>query len=225
MHIDFNIPMPLFPLNACALLPHTLTPLHIFEARYRRMVRNALDSNGLIAMATFKGERWREEYEGSPPIRPCVCVGYIVQHELLPNGRYNILLQGECRARVVEEVIQSPYRRAVLKPMEFEPPMEIDLEPCRDRIEKLLSDPMLKQWSQVQAVSNWNSREIPTIALLDQMVQALCPSTDQRYAMLEESCPCERAELLHRHLMQTRKTFYRAQHFGRCVSEQGLALN
>jgi uncharacterized protein len=225
LHIDYNIPLPVFPLDACVLLPHTITPLHIFEARYRRMTRNALDSNGLIAMATFHGERWRLEYEGSPPIRPCVCVGYIIKHDLLADGRYNIMLQGLSRARVVQEVSQSPYRRAVLEPSELEPPMEIDLESCRDRIEQLLADPILRQWSQVQAFSNWISREIPTIAMLDQMVLALCRCTDQRYAMLAEPCPCQRAEWLHRHLVQTRKTFSRAHNFGRCVSEQGQALN
>ncbi len=225
MKIDFNIPMPLFPLSDCVLLPHTITPLHIFEQRYREMVCCALDGNGLIAMATFQGDTWREDYHNSPPIRPCVCVGYIVQHELLPDGRYNVLLQGICRARVIEEVVQKPYRRAVIETMEPERPMEIDLEPCRDKIEKLLSDPLLKQWSQVQAVRNWISREIPTVALLDQMVLTLCRCTDERYAMLEQPCPCQRAEWLSRHLVNTRKTLSQAQTYGPCVSEQGLALN
>ena len=225
MKIDFNIPLPLFPLNDCVLLPHTISPLHIFEQRYRRMTCHALDSNGLIAMATFQGDDWREHYEGSPAIRPCVCVGYIIQHELLPDGRYNILLQGMRRAQVIQEVSQTPYRRALLEPLETDRPMEIDLQACRDQIETLLADPLLKQWSQVQAVSNWISREIPTVALLDQMVLALCRSTDERYAMLAQPCPCQRAHWLEQHLKQTRKTMYRAHTFGRCISEQGQALN
>jgi Lon protease-like protein len=223
--IDFNIPIPLFPLNACVLLPHTTTPLHIFELRYRRMTAHALDSNGLIATATFHGDAWRYNYEGNPPIRPCVCVGYVIRHERLPDGRYNILLQGLTRAKIVEEIDPCAFRRAVLEPLETDSAMEIDLESCRDRIEELLTDPLLRQWSQVQAVSNWINSEMPTVALLDQMVSALCRCTDERYTMLAEPCPCQRAEWLHKHLVRTRKTLYRAQCFGRCVSEQGQALN
>ena len=225
MHIDYNIPIPLFPLNACVLLPQTLTPLHIFEDRYRKMVSHALDSNGYIAMATFKGERWRQEYEGNPPVRPCVCIGYILQHERLPDGRYNILLQGVARAKIVQEVLSTSYREAFLQPLEKEQPPDDMLEPCRDRIEALLADPMLKQWSSAQAVSNWISKEIPTVALIDQMILSLSRCTEQRYTMLAEPCPCQRAEWIHKHLEQTRKTFYRAQNFGCSVSEQGIALN
>ncbi len=225
MHIDYNIPIPLFPLNACVLLPNTLTPLHIFEDRYRKMVSRALDSNGLIAMATFKGERWRQEYEGNPPIRPCVCIGYILQHERLPDGRYNILLQGVSRAKISQEILGASYREAILRPVEKELPGEDILAPCREQIEKLLADPLLKQWSKAQAVSNWISSEIPTVALIDQMVLSLCRCTEQRYSMLAEPCPCQRAEWVQKHLEQTRKTFYRAQSFGCSVSEQGLALN
>lgn len=225
MPIDFNIAIPLFPLNACVLLPHTTTSLHIFEPRYRQMTRDALDNNKLIAMATFQGDRWRQEYEGNPPIRPCVCVGYIIRHERLDDGRYNILLQGLSRARTLQEVSQTPYRRAMLEPLEKEPPTEIDLESCRGRIEKLMADPLLSEWSPVQAVNNWMSGEIPTIALLDQMVLAFCRCSDQRYAMLSEPCPCKRADWLHEHLVQTRKTLCKAQSFGRCVNEQGQAMN
>ena len=225
MNIDFNIPLPLFPLNACVLLPNTATPLHIFEARYRKMTAHALDSHGLIATATFQGDAWRYDYEGNPPIRPCVCLGYVIRHERLPDGRYNILLQGLARARIVEEVQPCDFRRAILEPMEHDTPREDDLDRCRDRIEQLLDDPLLRQWSQVQAVNNWISSEMPTAAMLDQMICALCRCTEERYAMLAEPCPCERAEWLHRHLVKTRKTLYRAQSFGRCVNEQGQALN
>ena len=50
-------------------------------------------------------------------------------------------------------------------PFESDPAMEIDLEPSRDRIEKLLSDPLLKQWAQVGAIRNLLSQEIPTAAI------------------------------------------------------------
>ena len=52
--IDFNKPIALFPLPGCVLLPHNATPLHIFEPRYRAMTSDALDTTGLIAMASMR---------------------------------------------------------------------------------------------------------------------------------------------------------------------------
>ncbi len=225
MQIDFTKPVSLFPLHGCVLLPHATAPLHIFENRYRRMTRDALDSNGLIAMATFRGEQWRKEYDGNPPVRPCVCVGYIARHQHLDDGRYNILLQGLCRARIVEEVGTGPYRTAMLEPFETDPPMEIDLDPCREQIEQLLADPLLRQWAQVGAVRNLLSREIPTAVMLDLAVMALCRCAEERYAMLAEPCPCERAEWLRQMLVRTRQMLGRAQRQGACLSEDGMALN
>ncbi len=225
MNIDFDKPIALFPLSCCALLPHATAPLHVFEPRYRRMTRIALDGSGLIAMATFQGDAWKSHYEDAPPIRPCVCVGYIARHSQTRDGRYHLLLQGLSRAKVVEEVGHSPYRQAILKPFETDPPMEIDLTPCRDKIEKLLSDPMLRQWTQVGAVRNCLCQEIPTAVMLDLAVMALCRCTEERYAMLAEPCPCARADWLYRHLIMTRDTLRRARLQGACISEDGLALN
>ena len=225
MIIDFAKPVPVFPLNACVLLPHATAPLHIFEDRYRKMVHEALDASGLIAMATFDGDTWRTHYEGTPPIKPCVCVGYIARHERLPDGRYNILLQGLCRARVANELPASPYRTAVLNPFENDPPKGVDLEPCREKIEELFKDPLLRQWAQIGAVRNLLSKEIPTAAMLDLAVMALCRCARDRYEMLAEPCPCERAEWLRKMLMRTRETLSRAQRQGMCVSDDGVALN
>jgi len=223
--IDFAKPVPIFPLNACVLLPHATAPLHIFEDRYRKMVHAALDGSGLIAMATFEGETWRNNYEGTPPIRPCVCVGYIARHERLKDGRYNILLQGLCRARVDHENTPTHYRTALLKPFDNDPPKGVDLEPCREQIETLFKDPLLRQWAQIGAVRNLLSKEIPTAAMLDLAVMALCRCNRDRYEMLAEPCPCERAEWLRKMLMRTRDTLSRAQRQGTCTSDDGVALN
>lgn len=225
MIFDYAKPVPVFPLNACVLLPHATVPLHIFEERYRQMVHHALDASGLIAMATFEGETWRTNYEGAPPVKPCVCVGYIARHERLKDGRYNILLHGLCRARIKKELDPAPYRSAILNPFENDPPKGVDLEPCRKQIEKLFKDPLLKQWAQIGAVRNLLSKEIPTEAMLDLAVMALCKCARDRYEMLAEPCPCERAEWLRKMLIRTRDTLDRAQRQGTCTSDDGTALN
>src|SRR5580765_1551354 len=102
--VNFGKPMPIFPLNSVVLLPHGVLPLHVFEDRYRQMVGDALDGSGQIAMAVFEGADWKQEYHCRPPVRPAVCVGQIIQHHKLPDGRYNIALQGICRARILQEL-------------------------------------------------------------------------------------------------------------------------
>ena len=120
IQVNFGRPMPIFPLDQVTLLPQQVLPLHIFEPRYRQMVEHALDGAGQIAMAVFDTEAWREDYHALPPVKPAVCIGQIVQHEKLEDGRYNVLLQGVCRARIVGE--QPPnggrlYRTATLEPV------------------------------------------------------------------------------------------------------------
>ncbi|MCC6580972.1 MAG: LON peptidase substrate-binding domain-containing protein, partial [Phycisphaeraceae bacterium] len=208
--IDFRRPIPLFPLPTCVLLPHATIPLHIFEPRYRRMVAETMRERRLIAMATFEGTQWQTEYEGSPPLRPCVCVGYILRDERLADGRFNILLQGLCRAKIVREPWHEPYRLGLLEPVETQQAMEIDLEDQRKGIEHLLADPTLKDLAAVSAIQNWLSDEIPTTALVDLAAMTFCENLEQRYQLLEEADVQARAQWLLHMLQITRRTMHMA---------------
>ena len=224
--VDFSKPIRLFPLAKCILLPHATIPLHIFEGRYRAMVRDALDSNGLIAMATFEGEDYQHNYAGNPPIRPNVCVGYVVHHERLPDGRYNMLLQGLARA-VIQEELQphdDGYRQAILRPTEVGV-MEIDLEEQRSQLERLLQDPHLQQLACIQNVGHWLTPDLPTPVVVDLAWQAASRDSEQRYQILSEPDIFKRYRQLEHHLERTRKTLAIASKMGPCTSENGLPLN
>src|SRR5687767_2795704 len=106
--------VPLFPLPGVVLFPHAVLPLHIFEERYRAMTADVLRSHRQVAMALLR-PGWERDYYGRPAIEPVVCVGTILSHERLADGRYNFLLQGHTRARVVEEVAGGAYREARLE--------------------------------------------------------------------------------------------------------------
>jgi uncharacterized protein len=108
---EFQGVVPLFPLPSLVLFPDTLVPLLVFEDRYRVMVKEALEGERLVAMALLKGG-WETQYTGNPPIHERVCVGSIVGHEKLPDGRYKMLLYGLFRAEVLDEVQAQPYRKA-----------------------------------------------------------------------------------------------------------------
>ena len=224
--VDYNRPIRLFPLAQCILLPHATVPLHIFEQRYRAMTKDALDSDGLIAMATFDGDDYQHNYQGAPPIRPTVCVGYLVHHERLYDGRYNILLQGLARADIIDEqaLDQAGYRSAILKPTEPSV-MELDLEEQRNTLDKLLSDPHLQQLSCIRNIRNWLSPDMSTPIVVDLACQAVSQDSEQRYASLAEPCVFKRFDRLQKHLLQTRKTLTLAEQMGPCTSETGLPLN
>ena len=111
---EFSGEVPVFPLPSLVLFPDTIVPLLIFEDRYRAMVKDALEGEKLIAIALLK-PGWETQYEGSPPVHERVCVGLIVSHELMADGRYKVLLYGLFRADVVEETQPAPYRKARVK--------------------------------------------------------------------------------------------------------------
>jgi ATP-dependent Lon protease len=92
----------LFPLPNLVLFPHVLQPLHVFEARYRELVEEALAGDRLIAMALL-APGWEADYEGRPPVHPMACLGRIVTHHRLEDGRYNLLLAGVHRIRLLRE--------------------------------------------------------------------------------------------------------------------------
>ena len=102
--------IPIFPLPGVVLLPGTLLPLHIFEPRYRAMVADALSGEHTIGMAMMQ-PGW-ERAGSTPAIFPVGGAGRIVASEQLPDGRYDIVLEGEFRYRVLDETPPSPYRVA-----------------------------------------------------------------------------------------------------------------
>jgi ATP-dependent Lon protease len=92
----------LFPLPDLVMFPHVVQPLHIFEPRYRDMLNDALDGDGLLAMSIL-APGWQGGYEGRPALLPHVCVGKVVTHHRLDDGRYNLMLLGMRRGRIVAE--------------------------------------------------------------------------------------------------------------------------
>jgi len=93
----------LFPLPNLVMYPHVMQPLHIYEERYREMLEDALVTDRLIAMALLE-PGWETDYESRPPVARHACLGKIVTHHRLKDGRYNLLLMGVGRIRIVEEM-------------------------------------------------------------------------------------------------------------------------
>src|SRR3954467_2445985 len=94
--------LPLFPLPNVVLFPGVFLPLHIFEPRYREMVADALAADRLIGMALLR-DGWESDYEGHPPVFSVGCSGLITHCEKLQDGRFNLILRGLDRFRIVDE--------------------------------------------------------------------------------------------------------------------------
>lgn len=103
--------VPLFPLPSTVLFPQIPLPLHIFEPRYRSLMADALAGDRVIGMVLLK-PGFEAEYEGRPPIYAVGCAGVIAKHEQLPDGRYNLILTGTRRFRVISERHERAYRVA-----------------------------------------------------------------------------------------------------------------
>ena len=101
--------VPLFPLPGAILFPRSQLPLHIFEPRYREMVKDAIDGAGRIAMI----QPHRLDDDNEAPLYTVGCVGELVGVEELEDGRYNIVLLGSNRFRLVGETeVDAAYRCA-----------------------------------------------------------------------------------------------------------------
>ncbi len=92
----------LFPLPNLVLFPHVIQGLHIFEPRYRQMTADALAGDRLVALVKLHDSAFPDA--DRPEIEEVVCVGEIIWHEKLSDGRYNLRLRGASRARIIEEV-------------------------------------------------------------------------------------------------------------------------
>jgi Lon protease-like protein len=92
----------IFPLSNVVLFPRISTPLHLFEPRYRQLAREVLAGDRRIGMTVVRPE-FSDDMAGNPPLYPVGCAGRITEHERMPDGRYNLVLLGEQRFRILEE--------------------------------------------------------------------------------------------------------------------------
>jgi Lon protease-like protein len=113
-----QIAVPIFPLPDLTFFPHTMLPLHIFEARYRAMITDCLSRDQRLAVVGLR-PGYEADYEGRPAVHGVMGVGRIVQWERLASGRYNLVLRGECRARIDRELpADTLYRMVAATPLE-----------------------------------------------------------------------------------------------------------
>ncbi|NUO82742.1 LON peptidase substrate-binding domain-containing protein [candidate division KSB1 bacterium] len=115
-----EITLPIFPLPNVVFFPKIILPLHVFEPRYKQMVREVLQKERNIGMILLQ-DGWQNNYFGSPSVHKIGCMGRIETYEKLPEGRFNILLNGVRRFEILRFVQDEPYRIAVVRLLEEAP--------------------------------------------------------------------------------------------------------
>jgi Lon protease-like protein len=198
--------LPLFPLPNVVLFPNVFLPLHIFEPRYREMVADALASDRMIGMVLLK-PGWQHGYEGRPPVYPIGCSGVITHVERLEDGRYNIVLRGVERFRILEEDPGRLYRLASVEPV-AERALAAEDRAClrrqRSKLEALMAPAVERQIGAPGVVASGprggSDPMIPSGMADEDLVNALAQYLDlepvEKQALLERHCLRSRAESL-----------------------------
>ena len=178
--------LPIFPLPGLTFFPHTLLPLHIFEARYRAMVSDCLARDRRLAVVGLR-PGYEAAYDGKPAVYPVAGAGEIVQCERLATGRFNILLRGDCRIRIEAEVpADTLYRVVRARVLEDEIPGGIDPLASETRRVTAACLGLLKAQGQLspQVEEALRSATAPGV-LADRIASAVIPDPILRQELLE----------------------------------------
>jgi uncharacterized protein len=120
--------VPLFPLPNVVLFPKTPMPLYIFEERYRTMIREAIAGDRELVIALLRSG-YESSYSGISAVHEIACLGRIENYEELEDGKYNIVVVGTQRVRLIREVQHSPYRLVEVEKLDEVVQNEIERSP------------------------------------------------------------------------------------------------
>jgi hypothetical protein len=183
--------VPLFPLGGAILFPRSQIPLHIFESRYREMVRDAIDGAGRIAMI----QPLRDDEDNTAPLYDVGCVGDIVGIEELDDGCFNIVLLGSDRFRMIKESESGAgYRCAEVDVAAFDdsdpPPLSLGARAEVEREARRLGDALglAVDWAGVNRLDDE--------MLVNAIAQVAPFDIGAKQALLEEPTLAGRADLL-----------------------------
>jgi Lon protease-like protein len=199
--------LAIFPLTGAVLFPGLQLPLHIFESRYRAMVQEVLVRDRQIGMVQPRITVGAPPQE-PPPLFDVGCVGHIADVEALDDGRFNIVLSGLARFRILRELdVTTPFRQ-VEAVIEAEPPLE-----SLSSIERAGVEREARRFADAQGyIVDWAAvSQLDDATLVNGIAQIAPFDAVAKQALLESATLAERAEL----------TVQLMQFFGRADGDEG----
>ncbi|MBB3983107.1 hypothetical protein GGR44_002787 [Sphingobium fontiphilum] len=199
--------LSIFPLSGALLLPGMMLPLHIFEPRYRALMHDAMARDRRIGMIQPRGDG------AAPPLYDMGCVGHIGEFEALEDGRFNIILTGIARFRVLRELdVTTPFRQVEA---DIEQPGEGD-DDALAMAERAALEMEARRFAQALGyVVDWNAvSRLDDASLVNGIAQIAPFDPAAKQILLEADSLSERAE----------RTIQLMQFFGRADPEGGATM-
>ena len=181
--------IPIFPLQDIMLFPGASRPLHIFEPRYRDMIADAMEGDRIIGMVMLRPGH-EDNYDGNPPIYDIGCAGILSNIEQLPDGRYNVIVQGLKRFRITGEDQRQTYRIASINVLD-------DVLSEADRATLRAQRPLLLELlSSVAPGQKPTVDEVSDDMLVNGLAQFLGMNPADRLDLLQQEGPLARSDAL-----------------------------
>ena len=176
--------VPIFPLPELTFFPHTVLPLHVFEARYRAMVTDALARERRLAIVHLK-PGFEADYAGKPAVHAVAGAGEIVNAERLTTGRFNIVLRGDMRIRIVRELPADTLYRLVLAERLDDVEAAGDVKPVIERIHMTCRRLLETVGRPVDLLDGAFAENLAPGVVADRIASAVLPSAARRQELLE----------------------------------------
>ena len=188
--------LPLFPLPGTVLMPGNLLPLHVFEPRYRQLVRDCLGSGGPLSVPQIKPSAGADPGP-APPFLPYAGVGQITAHQERPDGRYDIVLEPLGRVRIVEELKDTghPYRVGRAELLDDTPVDERALARVGERVRGLFATVLSRAGTSGQGIQRALSTLEPR-RVADAVAAIAFRDDTLRQGFLAENDPIVRAGMV-----------------------------
>ena len=193
---DFSRVCRLFPLPNVVLFPHAILPLHIFEPRYRQMTADALEDGDKLITIVLPRSGPPAPGLGDPPIEEVACLGRILQHERLPDGRFNFLLLGLKRVRLVRELLSEKlYRLAEADILEDQDEIAPN-DPLRNELVAVFRRVVQRGSLHDPTLGDLLDMELPLGIVTDVVAHSLGLAPEVKQALLAETHVARRARTL-----------------------------
>lgn len=188
--------LSIFPLPQVTLFPGQVLPLHVFEPRYREMVRAALAGRRVLAMARLK-PGFESDYEGRPPVFDVCGVGVIESCSERADGRFDLTLRGVARIRIAHELPPArAFRQVQAALLEDQVPAPALVAAWQAKLAAL--------WGRLAPHLPEPARDLRALtrgaddaaAYSDRLAAALVAEPEASQELLEETDPAERLRLL-----------------------------